>query len=312
MRATRRSLPISNADRSRPAEPSVIALFGPTSVGKTGVAIEMARVLRERGESPVAVNCDSIQVYRGLETISGAADQRQQEQLEHRLVGFVDPSEEMSAGVYAEIAHAEIDQLIGDGRLPIVVGGTGLWLKAALSDLDLVPPVDSGLRQEVEGEMDERGSDALHAELPERLARRVHPNDRNRVARWTALLRSGMQPTPDSGGMWQADLRHPTRMVGLIDTREEIARRIDRRVNEMYGEARSEALSLLASGASRTARAAIGLDEFISGDLDAIKAQHRAYAKRQITWMKKMPGVELVERDGATDAGLAHRILEKR
>ena len=312
MRATSQSLPVGTTNRPRPVEPRVIALFGPTSVGKTGVAIEMASILRDRGESPVAVNCDSIQVYRGLEVISGAASRQQQELLEHRLIGFVDLSEEMSAGVYAEIAHAEIDGLIEGGQLPIVVGGTGLWLRAALSDLSLIPPVDDTLRREVEREMEERGPDALHAELPDRFVNRVHPNDRNRIARWTALIRSGIEPETDSSGMWQADLRHPTRMIGLIDTRDEIARRIDQRVEEMQREARTEARSLSSSGASRTARAAIGVDGFVSGDLDEVKAQHRAYAKRQITWMKKMPGVELVERDGATDAELAQRILGQR
>src|SRR4030095_15685787 len=99
----------------------VLALFGPTAVGKTGVAIAVAERLRERGEHPVAVNCDAIQVYRRLEVLSAAAA-AQQRQLEHRLLSFVDPSEEFSAGRYAELAHAEIDSLLADGRLPIVVG----------------------------------------------------------------------------------------------------------------------------------------------------------------------------------------------
>src|SRR5262245_13069655 len=111
----------------------VLALFGPTAIGKTSVAIATADLLRERGEDPVAVNCDSIQVYRGLETLSGAATAAEQERLEHRLLSFVDPSEEFSAGRYAELAHREIDSLLNEGRRPIVVGGTGLYLRAALS-----------------------------------------------------------------------------------------------------------------------------------------------------------------------------------
>ena len=103
----------------------ILALFGPTAVGKTGVAIAVADRLRERGEDPVAVNCDSIQVYRGLEVLSAAPDAEQQNQLQHRLLSFVDPAEEFSAGLYAELAHAEVDSLLAEGRWPIVVGGTG-------------------------------------------------------------------------------------------------------------------------------------------------------------------------------------------
>ncbi len=91
----------------------VIAIFGPTAVGKTGVALELADVLRGRGEDPVAVNCDSIQVYRGLEVLSGAASAAERERLEHRMLSFVPVSEEFSAGRYAELAHREIDSLAG-------------------------------------------------------------------------------------------------------------------------------------------------------------------------------------------------------
>ena len=132
--------------------PHVLAMFGPTAVGKTGIAVAVAERLRERGEDPVAVNCDSIQVYRGLEVLSGAASADQRALLEHRLLSFVDPSEEFSAGRYAALAHAEIDALLAEGRRPLVVGGTGLYLRAALSDLELRPPVPEQVRAEVEAE----------------------------------------------------------------------------------------------------------------------------------------------------------------
>lgn len=290
----------------------MIALFGPTSVGKTGVAIAMAEILRAQGLVPVAVNCDSIQIYRGLEVISGAATEEERQMLEHRLVGFVDPSEEMSAGNYAEVAHREIDALLEEGKVPLVVGGTGLWLRAALSDLDLQPPVDDQIRDEVERDLRDRGAPALHAELPTHLSAKVHPNDSNRIARWTSLLRSEIEPVTDASGMWGADLRHPTRMIGLIDSKEELARRIEVRVDEMQVAARAEAEALASKRLGRTASAAIGLKEFLDGDLDSVKAQHRAYAKRQVTWMRKIPGVELVERRGDSDAEVAARILQPR
>ena len=121
--------------------PVVLAIFGPTGIGKTAVAVAVADLLRQQGEDAVAVSCDAIQVYRGLETLSGAASPEERSRLEHRLVGFVEVSGEFSAGQFASLAHAEIDQLLAEGRWPIVVGGTGLYLRAALADLELRPPV---------------------------------------------------------------------------------------------------------------------------------------------------------------------------
>src|SRR5829696_702042 len=201
----------------------VLALFGPTAVGKTGVAIAVAERLRERGEDPVAVNCDAIQVYRGLETLSGAATREEGERLEHRLLSFVEPGEEFSAGRYAEAAHREIDSLLAEGRRPIVVGGTGLYLRAALADLDLRPPVPAEIRDEVEKEIADRGPEALHAELDPALAESVYPNDRKRVARLTELARAGIEAAPGGEGVWTADLRHPTLLVGLTMDRESLA-----------------------------------------------------------------------------------------
>jgi tRNA dimethylallyltransferase len=117
---------------------SVIAIFGPTGVGKTGVAIELAGLLRERGEDPVAISCDALQVYQGLATLTGVASAREQEKLEHRLIEFVPVTEAFNVGSYMPLAHREIDAALEAGRRPIVVGGTGLYLRAALADLSLV------------------------------------------------------------------------------------------------------------------------------------------------------------------------------
>jgi tRNA dimethylallyltransferase len=121
---------------------SVIAIFGPTGVGKTGVAVALAELLRGRGEDPVAISCDALQVYEGLATLTGVASAEQQDRLEHRLVGFVPVTQPFSVGDYMPLAHAEIDGALAAGRRPIVVGGTGLYLRAALAELSLVkvPP----------------------------------------------------------------------------------------------------------------------------------------------------------------------------
>lgn len=298
----------------------ILALFGPTAVGKTGVAIGVAEHLRERGESPVAVNCDSIQVYRGMETLSGAASSEERERLEHRLLSFVEPGEEFSAGRYAEAAHREIDSLLGDGRRPIVVGGTGLYLRAALADLDLRPPVPREIRDEVESEIAKRGPDALHAELDPEVATNVDPNDRKRIARLTELARAGIEAAAGAEGMWTAELRHPALLVGLTMDRERLAERIDRRVDEIIAAgAAEEARAALEAGPSRTARAALGFEQLVA-DIDAspsaeaiesIKAAHRAYARRQLTWMRRMEGVELINRTDRDDVDVANEIVER-
>jgi tRNA dimethylallyltransferase len=245
----------------------ILALFGPTAVGKTGVAIAVAELLRERGEDPVAVNCDSIQVYRGLEVLSAAPDAEQQEKLEHRLLSFVDPREEFSAGRYAELAHGEIDSLLAEGRRPIVVGGTGLYLRAALADLDLRPAVPPEIREQVEREIEERGAEALHAELEDDLAAGVNPNDRKRVARFTELTRARIEPARSSARLWTAELRHPSVLVGLSMARGQLGERIDMRVEEMVDSAAAdEARRAAAAGASRTARAALGFEDLLDGN----------------------------------------------
>ena len=289
---------------------NVLALFGPTAVGKTGVAIAIAEQLRKRGEDPVAVSCDAIQVYRGLEVLSGAAEPELRARLEHRLLGVVELSGEFSAGRFADLAHAEIDQLLAEGRRPIVVGGTGLYLRAALSELELRPPVPAAVRAEVEHEIAERGPEALHGELDPDLALAVHPNDRKRVARLTELQRVGMDPHRSSEGLWTEKLRRPTVLFGLTLDRDELTRRIEARVDAMIAAgAREEAKRALEAGASRTARAALGFEEVLAGDVEAVKASHRRYARRQLTWMRKMSAVTLIDRTGRSDEQAAAEIV---
>jgi tRNA dimethylallyltransferase len=296
----------------------VLALFGPTGVGKTGVAIAVAERLRERGEDPVAVNCDSIQVYRGLEVLSGAASAEERERLEHRLLAFVDPAGEFSAGRYAEAAHAEIDSLLEEGRRPIVVGGTGLYLRAALAELDLRPPVPQEIRDQVEREIAERGPGALHAELDPDLAQPVDPNDRKRIARLTELVRAGIEAPSGSERLWTAELRHPTLLAGLTVDSEELAGRIDARVDAMVAAGAAEEVRAAAeAGPSRTARAALGFEQLLADvdaspsavTIEAVKAAHRSYARRQLTWMRRMGGVTLIDRTGRADGEVADEIV---
>ena len=288
----------------------VLAIFGPTAVGKTGVAIAVAERLRAAGDDPVAVSCDAIQVYRGLEIISGAASAEEQQRLEHRLLGIVPVDGEFSAGRFANLAHAEIDQLVAEGRTPILVGGTGLYLRAAIAELELRPQVLAEVRAEIEREVGERGSPALHAELTPELASGVHPNDAKRIVRLTELGRLGIVAHSSSEGLWSEHLRLPTQLFGLTLDRDELRARISSRVEEMLAlGVEEEVRSAERAGVSRTARAAIGFDELLEGDPEAMKRAQWRFARRQLTWMRRMTDVQQIDRTGLSDEQVADRIV---
>jgi tRNA dimethylallyltransferase len=290
----------------------VLALFGPTAVGKTAVAIAVAERLRARGERVVAVSADALQVYRGLEVLTGAASVDERARLEHRLLGFVPVTERFSVAEYARRAHAEVDGLLADGVRPLVVGGTGLYLRAALADLDLRPPPPPGLRERYERELAEAGVEALHARLADRApeaAARIAPRDRSRVLRAHELLDLGQQP-PAGEQLWTRDTRRPTRLVGLVRVRADLHARIDARVDAMVeAGAIEEVRAADAAGASATARAALGFAELLCDDVEAMKTRTRRYARRQLTWLRKLPGVELLDLTGRTPEEAAAALL---
>jgi tRNA dimethylallyltransferase len=238
----------------------VIAIFGPTGVGKTGVAVALAKLLRERGEDPVAISCDALQVYEGLETLTGVASPEEREKLEHRLIGFVPVDQPFSVGDYMPLAHAEIDSALEAGRRPIVVGGTGLYLRAALAELSLVKAA----------------------------------------------------PESEDSELWSPDTRHPTAIFGLDMDREELYRRIDRRTEAIVAAgAREEVLRAGELGPSRTARVALGFDELLADDIELMKKRSRNYARRQLTWMRKVPNLHWIDRSGREDAAVAAEIANR-
>ena len=199
----------------------IIALFGPTGVGKTAVAVALAELLRAQGEDPVAVSADALQVYAGLEILTGVASPAERARLEHRLVSFLPVDATFSAGQYAQLAHAEVDDLLAAGRRPIVVGGTGLYLRAALTELSLRPPPPEGVRERWTAELERSGAPALHAMLVARApwaAEKIDPNDRQRLVRALELFDLGeLEPPEGPSQLWSEDLRHPTLLVGSED-----------------------------------------------------------------------------------------------
>jgi len=293
----------------------IIALFGPTGVGKTALAVELAAQLRARGEDPVAVSADALQVYTGLETLTGVASAQERALLEHRLVSFLPIDATFSVGQYSQLAHAEIDALLSARRRPIVVGGTGLYLRAALAALDLRPPPPEGVRERWSQALASEGPHALHALLARRApwaAEGIEPGDRQRIVRALELLDLGeLQPPEEPSQLWSAELRHPTLLVGLTMGREELYAAIDARVEEMLARgAREEVQRAGAAGASETARRALGFEELLADDVDAMKRRTRNYAKRQLTWMRKLAGVHVIDLTAREPASAAREVLE--
>src|SRR4051794_17384758 len=297
------------------ASMSVIAIFGPTGVGKTGLAIAIADVLRARGEDPVAISVDALQVYAGLETLTGAATADERARLAHRLVGAVPVTTTYSVAEHARRAHSEIDDALAGGRTPIVVGGTGLYLRAALAELDLKPPPPPGVREALMERLRAEGPERLHADLATRapaVAERISPRDAHRIVRALELEAQGVTHGDHAADqLWTGHTRHPTRLIGVVMDRDALYARIDARVDAMIAAgAADEVRAADAAGASATARKALGFDELLDGDVEAMKRRTRQYARRQLTWLRKLPGVELVDVTGREPADVARDLLQ--
>ncbi|MDE3069667.1 MAG: tRNA (adenosine(37)-N6)-dimethylallyltransferase MiaA, partial [Acidobacteriota bacterium] len=245
------------------------------------------------------------QIYGGLEILTGVASAEERRRLEHRLVSFLAPSESFSAGRYAQLAHHEIDSLLERGARPLVVGGTGLYLRAALADLAMRPPPPLGVRERLLDRLRAEGPRALHGELARAapaLAAPIDPNDRQRIVRTLELLESAPERALAQAGrsgasqLWTAEMRHRTLLAGLIMERAALYARIDARVDEMVGAgAIDEVRRAARGGAGPSARKALGFAELLAGDVEAMKRRSRNYARRQLTWMRKLAGVQMYE-----------------
>lgn len=302
-----------------PAVPHpLIAIFGPTAVGKTAVAIHVAEGLRSAGHDPVAIGVDALQVYRGLPIITAQPTAEEQAQLEHRLVGFVPLTDAWSVAQHTELAHREIDAALESGRVPIVVGGTGLYLRSALTELTLAPPPEAGLREQLAARADEPGGLAqLHAELEELdpvSAALMHPNDRTRIMRAHELLAAGRSfaDASDQDELWADDTRVPTVLVGLTMERAALRKRAAQRMRAMVDAgAIEEARAADDAGIGPTAAAAVGFRELLDGDVDRAITKTRQLAKRQETWMRRLGGVTIVDVTERAAADVASEIVAR-
>jgi tRNA dimethylallyltransferase len=283
----------------------VIALFGPTASGKTAVAWELAE--RLGGE---VVSADSAALYAGIPVITAAPPYRA------RLVGVVPLDREVSVGEYQALAHAAIDDILAGGRTPVVAGGTGLYLRAALAELELPPAPAPGVRERWSALYDELGPQGAHELLDERdpaAAARVHPNDRRRIIRALELAEAGASLAPAEDRLWSEGFRRATLLVGLDLDLDELDRRIDARVEEMIEHGAVEEARRAWSGElSGTARKVLGLEELATLPCDeaavAIVAATRRLARYQRKWLRRLPVVATLDA-GRPPEGVADEIV---
>jgi tRNA dimethylallyltransferase len=272
----------------------VLAIFGPTASGKSAVAEELA------GRLPAElVSADAMQVYRGVPILTNQSTFRA------RLVGIWPLDHEASVAEYQRLAHAAIDEILALGRTPIVVGGTGLYLRAAMADLELPPRPAEGRREHWQRIYDRVGAARAHELLAERdpaAAAFVHPNDRRRVVRALELTDVGRSLKPTASRLWTEDARHPTLVFGLDIAHPELERRIEARARAMFNAGvEEEVAAALAGSMSATARKAMGLDEIAAlpreAAIEALAVRTRSYAAYQRKWMRRIPGLVSVAAD---------------
>ena len=274
----------------------VVAIFGPTASGKS----QVAQALAERIGTEV-VSADALQVYRGLPILTNQPDEPT------RLVAIRDVSEAMSVGEYGTLAHAEIDGLVAQTGCAVVAGGTGLYLRAALVDLDIPAAVTPATRARVEARYD-ADPDTAYArllELDPAAGGAVHRNDRRRVVRALELAEAGSSLVPVEDRLWSTHLRRTTLVIGLDVPSDELGRRITDRAAAMVDRGvADEVRAVVRSPVSATAGKALGLHELatlpVAEAQERIAVRTRRYAAYQRKWMRRIPGIVVIDADTPT------------
>ena len=278
----------------------ILVIVGPTASGKTRMAVELAKA--HNGE---VVSADSMQIYRRMDIGTAKPTAEEMDGVPHHMIDVADPEEDFSVARYVELASACVDDILARGKLPIVAGGTGLYVDSLLSGRTFAAfSPESALRKELEEELAERGGEAMLEELsrvdPEAAAR-LHPNDHKRIVRALEVYRSTGKTISEHNRETQAlPPRYEALTIGLnFQDRADLWARIDARVDQMAADGlEREVRELLSSGLSPrcTAMQAIGYKEFVAaveGDMtwreaeELVKLRSRQYAKRQLTWFRR-------------------------
>ena len=280
----------------------LVVLVGPTAVGKSAIGLRLARAM----ETDI-VTADSCQIYRGMDIATDKPTMEQRGMVPHRLIDLVDPDESFNAGDYRRLALQNIERLHGERRLPLIVGGTGLYVRTLIHGLCDAPPADQTYRASVMEEAKTQGPHFLHSQLrridPE-LAERRHPHDEMKILRALEVhYLSGRRLSDMHREHRFSSQPFSLLMIGLIRDRQCLYRRIDDRVEEMFQRgAVEETAGLLAKGYGRELGAMKGLGYrqiagYLAGEYDQAEARRilkrdtRHFAKRQLTWFRKEPGL---------------------
>ena len=281
----------------------LVVLLGPTAVGKSRVAVLVAKHFGTE-----VLTADSRQVYRGMDIGTDKPTAEERQDVPHRLIDMVDPNETFNAGWYRRVAVVEIERLYGAGRLPFVVGGTGLYIRTLVRGLCPAPQADLQVRADLKKLRDERGRDGLYAELmcvdPETAAR-LHPNDESKVMRAIEVYRLSGRPlsTVQAEHRFQ-ETPFSTLLIGLERKKETLYRRIEERIDwQLTHGMVEETRSLLDRGYGRELGSMKGLGyrqvgSYLASECDytemvrLFKRDTRRFAKRQMTWFRSEAGVE--------------------
>lgn len=295
----------------------LVVLLGPTAVGKSRLGVQVARQIGTE-----VLTADSRQVYRGMDIGTDKPTEDERQDVPHRLIDLADPDETFNTGWYRRAALAEIDRLYAAGRLPFVVGGTGLYIRTLVRGLCPAPPADPLVRAELMCMCKEQGRDGLYAELAQVdpvTAARLHPNDEAKVMRALEVYRLSGQPMSAlqrHHGFQEAPFS--ALLIGLQRPKEELYRRIEERIDWQLAHGMvQETRALLDRGYGRESGAMTGLGyrhvaAHVSGEYDyaemvrLFKRDTRRFAKRQMTWFRKEPGIRWIVMD--QDQPLEHTV----
>ena len=301
----------------------VVVIVGPTAVGKSRIAVEVAKVFETE-----VLTADSRQVYRGMDVGTDKPASEERQAVPHRLIDLVDPDESFNAGLYRRQAIDEIERLYRDCHLPLVVGGTGLYVRTLLKGLCDAPQADPIVREALRQEAEDQGYDRLYARLVEVdpvAAARLHPRDESKVIRALEVYQlSGRRMSEFQREHGFAERPFAALMIGLNRDRDMLYRRIEGRIDWQLAHGLiEETKRLLAQGYQRDSAAMKGLGyrqvaEHLAGEYDAaemvrrFKRDTRRFSKRQMTWFRKEPGIQwLMIEESESVQHTATRVIEQ-